>query len=99
MTVKSGEDTGAAGGGDRVGAEAVVEHYTFVCQPADIAVISIICQNSAIDSPCQCGMVVAQDKKDIGPPAFILRVLLLVFFSGKLSTLNVCDCSGCRPAG
>ena len=46
--------------------------------------MSVIGQDSAVDTPCLGGMVVTQDKKDVGALAFITPVLLLVLLSAFL---------------
>ena len=64
MAVGACHDRSAAGRGDRVRAEAVVEHAPLGRQAADILILRILAQDSSVYAPCLRRVVVGEDEKE-----------------------------------
>ena len=66
VAIAPGEDGCPAGHRDGVGAITVVEYHSLGGKPADMTVVGVRGEVPAVDAPRLRGVVVAQDKQDIG---------------------------------
>lgn len=75
VAIAPGEDGCPAGHRDGVGAITVVEYHSLGGKPADMTVLGVRGEVPAVDAPRLRGVVVAQDKQDIGACCLCRSVL------------------------